>query len=59
MTEPRTIYKDLLAQRRADISAREERHKTLGYGRLAAVAAAAAIVWQALGGERRGRRALH
>ncbi len=50
MTEPRTIYKDLLAQRRADISAREERHKTLGYGRLAAVAAAAAIVWQALGG---------
>ncbi len=50
MTEPRTIYTDLLQQRRTDISAREERHKALGYGRLATVAAAVAIVWQALGG---------
>ena len=50
MTEPRTIYTQLLTERRTDISAREKRHKALGYGRLATVAAAAAIVWQALGG---------
>lgn len=48
MTNPREIYSQLLDQRRADISLREKRHAIFGYGRLAAVASAVAIVWLAL-----------
>jgi nitrate reductase NapE component len=49
MTDPRQAYSQLLDQRRADIALREERHARLGYGRLAAVACAAVVVWLALG----------
>ena len=49
MTDPREAYSRLLQQRRADIAGREERHRRLGYGRLAAVFAAAVIAILALG----------
>src|ERR1017187_4978713 len=48
MTDPREAYSRLLDQRRADIALREKRHGRLGYGRLAAVFAAAILVWLAL-----------
>src|SRR5271165_2747172 len=48
MTDPREAYSKLLDQRRADIVLREKRHGLLGYGRLAAVAGAALMVWLAL-----------
>jgi len=48
MTEPREAYSRLLDQRRADIALREKRHGRLAYGRLAAVVAAAIMVWLAL-----------
>ena len=48
MTDPRQAYTALLSERRADIVFRERRHASLGYGRLAAVVAAAAILWLAL-----------
>ena len=48
MTGPRTAYSQLLAERRADIARREQRHQRLGYLRLAVVAAAVALVWAAL-----------
>jgi hypothetical protein len=51
-TDPKSIYSQLLQRRLADIAQREDRHKKLGYGRLAAVAAVAAIVWIALASER-------
>jgi hypothetical protein len=49
MSEPREAYSRLLDERRADIALREARHRTLGYGRLVAVAAILAVVWVALG----------
>ena len=49
-SDPRLVYSRLLDQRRADIALRERRHRALGYGRLAAVIAAAAVVWLALAG---------
>jgi hypothetical protein len=49
MTDPRESYSRLLEQRRAEIAQREERHRLFGYGRLAAVAAAAVIAFLALG----------
>jgi hypothetical protein len=48
MSDPREAYSRLLDQRRAEIALREERHRVFGYGRLAAVVAAVAIVWLAL-----------
>ena len=48
MSDPREAYSRLLDQRRAEIALREERHRVFGYGRLAAVGAAVAIVWLAL-----------
>jgi hypothetical protein len=48
MTDPRDAYSRLLDQRRADIALREKRHGRLAYGRLAAVVAAAIMVWLAL-----------
>src|ERR1035437_15461 len=50
-SDPRLVYSRLLEERRADIASRERRHRTLGYGRLAAVTAAAAVVWLALTGQ--------
>jgi hypothetical protein len=49
-SDPRLVYSRLLEERRADIALRERRHRTLGYGRLATVIAAAAVVWLALAG---------
>ena len=49
-SDPRLVYCRLLEERRADIALRERRHRALGYGRLAAVIAAAAVVWLALAG---------
>ena len=49
-SDPRLVYSRLLDERRADIALRERRHRALGYGRLAAVIAAAAVVWLALAG---------
>jgi len=48
--DPRLIYSRLLDERRADIAARERRHRSLGYGRLAAVIAAVVVLWLALAG---------
>ena len=50
MDNPQEIYSRLLQQRRAEIGAREQRHRRLGYYRLAAFAAAGAVVWLALAG---------
>src|SRR5271165_3277272 len=46
--DPRAAYTALLAERRAEIAARERRHRTLGYGRLAAALCGAVMVWLAL-----------
>jgi len=48
MTDPRAVYSQLLGERQADIARRERRHQWLGYGRLAGVVCAAAMVWLAL-----------
>ena len=50
-SDPRFVYSRLLEERRADIALRERRHRALGYGRLAAVTAAVAVVWLALAGQ--------
>ena len=49
MTDPRESYTRLLEVRRTDIARREKRHSWLGYGKLAALASGAAMVWLALG----------
>ena len=46
--DPRTIYSDLLARRKAEIAQRDAGLARLGYARLALAVAAAIIVWQAL-----------
>src|SRR5579883_847095 len=46
--DPRSVYVDLLEQRRNEIALREKRHHLFGYLRLLAAAAAVAIVWIAL-----------
>ena len=50
MDDPKEIYARLLAERQAEIAAREARHRRLGYYRLAAFIAAGAVVWLALAG---------
>jgi hypothetical protein len=50
MQDPHAIYSKLLAERRAEIAARERRHRQLGYYRLGAVMAAGVVVWLALAG---------
>ena len=50
--EPRDIYTALHKERRASILLGERRQRRFGYWRLAAVAAAAALVWLALSGPR-------
>ena len=49
MTDPREAYSRLLEQRRAEIAEREQGHRRLGNGRLAAVAAAAVLALMAFG----------
>src|SRR5215472_740631 len=46
--DPRSIYVNLLDERRAAIAAREKRHEVFGYLRLATVVAAGVLVWIAL-----------
>lgn len=46
--DPRTIYLELLQERRADITERERRLTSLGYGRLAAAVCGAVLLWFAL-----------
>jgi hypothetical protein len=48
MEDPRLVYSRLLAERRADISRRERRHRTLGYAKLTAAVCGVAVVWMAL-----------
>jgi MutS domain V len=50
MPDPKEIYSRLLAERKAEIAAREARHRSLGYYRLACFIAAGAVVWLALAG---------
>ena len=52
MQEPREVYTALQSERRASVMAGEGRQRRLGYWRLAAVAAAGALVWLALSGPR-------
>ena len=46
--DPRSTYTQLLAERQAEISARERSHRALGYWRLAVAACGAALVGMAL-----------
>ncbi len=48
MSGPRPLYSQRLAERRAGIARSEQRHRMLGYCKLAAVAAGAALIWLAL-----------
>jgi hypothetical protein len=48
MSNPRTVYLELLARRRLEIAGRERQHRRFGYYRLAAIAAALALVGLAL-----------
>lgn len=48
MHEPRLIYSELLEKRRREVAVREQRHRTLGYARLASVVVALGLVWAAL-----------
>jgi hypothetical protein len=49
--DPRTLYSQLLGERRAEIAQREQRNQRLSYARLAAVACTLAVVWLALAQE--------
>jgi hypothetical protein len=46
--DPRSAYTQLLAERRAEIAAREARHRRLGHAKIAVAAAGIAVVWLAL-----------
>ena len=48
MQDPRLIYSQRLADRRAELAWRERRHRLLGYVQLAVAAGGLAIVWLAL-----------
>src|SRR5271166_3341258 len=48
MPEPRTIYRELLSQRQAEIARCDRRHRLLGYAQLAAAAAGVAAIWWAI-----------
>jgi hypothetical protein len=47
-SDPRSSYMKLLAERRAEITAREARHRRLGHAKIAVAAAGIAVVWLAL-----------
>jgi hypothetical protein len=46
--DPRTLYTQHLAERRAEIARREQHHRMLGHGKLAMAACGVALVWLAL-----------
>jgi hypothetical protein len=46
--DPRTLYTQHLAERRAEIAHQEQRHRMLGHGKLAMAACGVALVWLAL-----------
>jgi MutS domain V len=46
--DPRTLYTQHLAERRAEIAHREQHHRILGHGKLAMAACGVALVWLAL-----------
>src|SRR5664279_6023138 len=46
--DPRTLYTERLAERRASIAQQEARHRRLGHGKLAMAALGVALVWLAL-----------
>src|ERR1035437_8349308 len=46
--DPRTLYSERLAERRAEIAHQEQRHRTLGHGKLAMAVCGVALVWLAL-----------
>jgi hypothetical protein len=48
MEDPRAIYSQRLAERRADLVVRERRHRMLGYWQLGAVVCVLAAIWLAL-----------
>src|ERR1017187_9244855 len=47
-SDPRTLYTERLAERRAEIAHRQRRHRLLGHGKLAMPACGVALVWLAL-----------
>jgi hypothetical protein len=47
---PRQVYEQRLAERRAEIQRREQRHRRMGYAQLGVAAAAAVLVWLSLSG---------
>src|ERR1017187_65713 len=47
-SDPRTLYTERLAERRAEIAHRQRRHRLLGHGKLAMAACGVALVWLAL-----------
>lgn len=49
MQKPHVTYSQLLEERRREVARREQRHRALGYLRLATVLVALALVWAALG----------
>src|ERR1019366_7037509 len=46
--DPRTLYTERLAARRAEIAHRQQRHRMLGHGKLGMAACGVAMVWLAL-----------
>ena len=48
LADPRSTYTRSLAERRAEITAREARHRKLGHAKIAVAAAGVALVWLAL-----------
>ena len=46
--DPRTLYTARLAERRAEIAFRQQRHRRLGHGKLGMAACGVALVWLAL-----------
>ena len=48
MDDPRSTYSRLLEERRSEIARRNERHRMLGYARLAVAAAGLLAIWLAL-----------
>src|ERR1039457_5308413 len=46
--DPRTVYTERLADRRAGLAHHQQRHRRLGHGKLAMAACAVALVWLAL-----------
>ncbi len=47
-SDPRSVYSQLLSERRAGIAAEERRHRLLGYARLALALGAVVLIWLSL-----------